>query len=87
MVISMGIGSWFNKGIGDSRFRLQTISHDIANNEAAIARMKKDAAKYQSAVQRDKDGNPVNSLVLDDCKYKDEQNMGIVVLPDSKTSW
>ena len=67
----------FNKGIGDSRFRLQTISHDIANNEAAIARMKEDAAKYQSAVQRDKDGNPVNSLVLDDCKYKDEQNRGI----------
>ena len=67
----------FNKGIGDSRFRLQTISHDISNNEAAITRMKEDANKYQSAVQRDKDGNPVNSLVLDDCKYKDEQNMGI----------
>ena len=67
----------FNKGIGDSRFRLQTISHDIANNEAAIARMKEDANRYQSAVQRGKDGNPVNSLVLDDCKYKDEQNMGI----------
>ena len=67
----------FNKGIGDSRFRLQTISHDIANNEAAIARMKEDVAKYQSAVQCDKDGNPVNSLALEDCKYKDEQNMGI----------
>ena len=67
----------FTKGIGDSRFRLQTISHDIANNEAAIARMKEDAAKYQSAVQRDKDGNPVNSLKIDDCKYMDEQNMGV----------
>ncbi|NDO61044.1 DNA methylase [Bacteroides caecimuris] len=67
----------FNKGIGDSRFRLQTISHDIANNEAAISRMKEDAARYQSVVQRDKDGNPVNSLTLDDCKYKDEQNMGV----------
>ena len=67
----------FNKGIGDSRFRLQTISHDIANNEAAISRMKEDAARYQSVVQRDKDGNPVNSLILDDCKYKDEQNMGV----------
>ncbi len=67
----------FNKGIGDSRFRLQTISHDIANNEAAIARMNEDAARYQSVVQRDKDGNPVNSLKLDDCKYKDEQNMGV----------
>ena len=67
----------FNKGIGDSRFRLQTISHDIANNEAAISRMKEDAARYQSVVQRDKDGNPVNSLKLDDCKYKDEQNIGV----------
>ncbi|MCX4285590.1 helicase-related protein, partial [Duncaniella dubosii] len=76
----------FNKGIGDSRFRLQTISHDIANNEAAIARMKEDAAKYQSAVQRDKDGNPVNSLVLDDCKYKDEQNMGIYLQGLARTT-
>ena len=67
----------FNKGIGDSRFRLQTISHDIANNEAAISRMKEDAVRYQSVVQRDKDGNPVNNLILDDCKYKDEQNMGV----------
>ena len=39
--------------------------------------MKEDAARYQSVVQRDKDGNPVNSLKLDDCKYKDEQNMGV----------
>ena len=76
----------FNKGIGDSRFRLQTISHDIANNEAAIARMKEDVAKYQSAVQRDKDGNPVNSLVLDDCKYKDEQNMGIYLQGLARTT-
>ena len=67
----------FNKGIGDSRFRLQTISHDIANNEAAIERMKADYARYEAVVQRDKDGNPVNNLKLDDCKYKDEQNMGV----------
>ena len=67
----------FNKGIGDSRFRLQTISHDIANNEAAIVRMKEDYAKFSSVVQREKDGNPVNNLTLDDCKYKDEQNMGV----------
>ncbi len=67
----------FNKGIGDSRFRLQTISRDIANNEAAIARMKEDYAKFSAVVQRDNSGNPVNSLILDDCKYKDEQNMGI----------
>ena len=66
-----------NKGISDSKFRLQTISHDIANNEAAISRMKEDAARYQSVVQRDKDGNPVNNLTIDTCNLKDEQNMGV----------
>ena len=66
-----------NKGIADSKFRLQTISHDIANNEAAISRMKEDAARYQSVVQRDKDGNPVNNLTIDTCHLKDEQNMGV----------
>ena len=66
-----------NKGISDSRFRLQTISHDIANNEAAIGRMKEDAERYQSVVQRDKDDNPVNNLTIDTCNLRDEQNMGI----------
>ena len=67
----------FNKGIGDSRFRLQTISHDIANNEAAIMRMKEDYAKFSAVVQRDKDGNPINNLTIDTCHLKDEQNMGV----------
>ena len=66
-----------NKGISDSKFRLQTISHDIANNEAAISRMKEDAARYASVVHRDKDGNPVNNLTIDTCNLRDEQNMGI----------
>ena len=66
-----------NKGISDSKFRLQTISHDIANNEAAIERMKADSERYQSVVQRDKDGNPVNNLTIDTCNLRDEQNMGI----------
>ena len=67
----------FNKGIGDSRFRLQTISHDIANNEAAIERMKADHARYEAVVQRDKYGNPVNNLTIDTCNLSDEKNMGI----------
>ena len=66
-----------SKGISDSKFRLQTISHDIANNEAAISRMKEDAARYAAVVQRDKDGNPVNNLTIDTCNLRDEQNMGI----------
>ena len=67
----------FNKGIGDSRFRLQTISHDISNNEAAIERMKADHARYEAVVQRDKEGNPVNNLTIDTCNLSDEKNMGI----------
>ena len=67
----------FNKGIGDSRFKLQTISHDITNNEAAIMRMKEDYAKFNAVVQRDKDGNPINNLTIDTCHLKDEQNMGV----------
>ena len=66
-----------NKGISDSKFRLQTISHDIANNEAAISHMKEDAARYSAVVQRDKDGNPINNLTIDTCNLRDEQNMGI----------
>ena len=54
-----------NKGISDSRFRYQTVTHDIANNEAAIGRMKADVARYESVVRRDKDGNPLNNLTID----------------------
>lgn len=67
----------FNKGRGDSEFRLQTITHDIANNEAAIERMKADWERYDKTVQRDKEGNPVNNLTIDTCKQTDEKNMGI----------
>ena len=66
-----------NKGISDSKFRHQTISHDIANNEAAIERMKADVSRYEAVVRRDKDGNPLNNLTIDTCNLSDEKNMGI----------
>ena len=66
-----------NKGISDSRFRHQTITHDIANNEAAIERMKADVARYEAVVRRDKDGNPLNNLTIDTYDLSDEKNMGI----------
>ena len=66
-----------SKGISDSKFRYQTVTHDIANNEAAIRRMKADAARYESVVKRDKDGNPLNCLTIDTCNLTDEKNMGI----------
>ena len=67
----------FNKGRGDSEFRLQTITHDIANNEAAIKLMKADWERYDKVVQRDKEGNPINNLTIDTCNLSDEKNMGI----------
>ena len=66
-----------NKGISDSKFRLQTLTHDIANNEAIISRMKEDLARYEAVVRRDKDGNPLNNLTIDTCHLSDEKNMGI----------
>ena len=66
-----------NKGISDSKFRYQTVTHDIANNEAAIERMKADVVRYEAVVMRDKDGNPLNNLTIDTCNLSDEKNMGI----------
>ena len=66
-----------NKGISDSKFRYQTITHDITNNEVAIERMKADVARYEAVVRRDKDGNPLNNLTIDTCSLSDEKNMGI----------
>ena len=66
-----------SKGIADSKFRYQTITHDIANNEAALERMRADWERYQSVVKRDKDGNPLNDLKIDTCNLSDEKNMGI----------
>ena len=67
----------FNKGRSDAEFRLNTILHDIQNNEAAISRMSADLEKYRKVVQHDKDGNIINNLTLDNCRYKDEKNMGV----------
>lgn len=66
----------FNKGRGDAEFRLQTISHEIANNEYAIERMKEDATKYVNVVKRDKDGNLENALHVDGCQSSDEKVVG-----------
>ena len=66
-----------NKGISASKFRYQTITHDIANNEAVIERMKADVVRYEAVVMRDKDGTPLNNLTIDTCNLSDEKNMGI----------
>ena len=39
--------------------------------------MKADWGRYQSVVNRDKDGNPLNDLKIYSCNLSDEKNMGI----------
>ena len=65
------------KGKADSESKLRTIIGDISTNEIMLDRMKSDLEKFLSAVQRDKDGNPLPGLTLDGCKLTDIQNMGI----------
>lgn len=65
------------KGKADSENKLRTISGDISTNETMMERMKSDLEKFQSVVQRDKDGNPLPGLTLDGCKLTDIQNMGV----------
>ncbi len=65
------------KGKADSESKLRTISGDISTNEIMLDRMKSDLEKFLSAVQRDKDGNPLPGLTLDGCKLTDIQNMGV----------
>ncbi|CCX47272.1 helicase family protein [Bacteroides sp. CAG:927] len=67
----------FGKGRADSESKLELTNHNIANNEATVAQMKADYARYEAVVQRDKDGNPVNNLTIDTCQLTDEKNMGI----------
>ncbi len=65
------------KGKADSESKLRTITGDISTNEIMMERMKSDLEKFQSVVQRDKDGNPLPGLTLDGCKLSDIQNMGV----------
>ena len=65
------------KGKADSESKLRSITGDISTNEIIMDRMKSDLEKFLSAVQRDKDGNPLPGLTLDRCKLTDIQNMGI----------
>ena len=65
------------KGNADSEYKLRSLNDDIGKNEITMRKMQSDVEKYQSAVQRDADGNPLPGLTVDDCKFTDIQNMGV----------
>ena len=67
----------FYKGISESKFRYTSITDDIRSREEIVKGIKEDYAQYSSVVKRDANGQPINNLILDDCKYKDVDNMGI----------
>ena len=66
----------FNKGKGDTNFKLRSITDEIEKTEIIIGKMEADLARYMAAVRKDSDGNPVNALTLDKCDATDEDGMG-----------
>ena len=66
----------FAKGKADTSFRLKTVTDDIDKNQIVIDRMQVDVSRYQQLVQKDKEGNPVNMLKLDNAPGTDEKVMG-----------
>ena len=65
------------KGKADSEYKLHSLNDDIGKNEITMRKMQSDLDKYQAAVKRDDEGNPLPGLTLDGCRFTDIQNMGI----------
>ncbi len=65
------------KGKADSEYKLRSLNDDIGKNEITMRKMQSDLDKYQAAVKRDEEGNPLPGLTLDGCRFTDIQNMGI----------
>ena len=66
----------FNKGKGDSNYKLRELLDEIGKNEIAIGKMQTDYDRYAAALTRDSEGNPVNALSLDNFGFTDEERMG-----------
>lgn len=66
----------FNKGLGENRMKLCTLTDDIEKLEIIISKMEEDRARFMSVVQRDSDGNAINALKLDKCEFTDTERMG-----------
>ena len=65
------------KGKADSEYKLRSLNDDIGKNEITMRKMQSDLDKFQAAVKRDDEGNPLPGLILDGCRFTDIQNMGI----------
>lgn len=66
----------FNKGIGDSRAKLRTLTDDIEKLEIIIDKMDSDFSRFARVVHFDNDSNCINALKLDNCQFTDEERMG-----------
>mgnify|MGYP002985378863 FL=1 len=66
----------FNKGKGDSNYKLRELLDEIGKNEITIGKMQADYDRYIAALVRDSEGNPVNALRLDNFEFTDEERMG-----------
>ena len=66
----------FNKGLGENRMKLRTLTDDIEKLEIIISKMEEDRARFMSVVQRDSDGNAINALKLEKCEFNDTERVG-----------
>lgn len=67
----------FRKSVAESDYKLKEYRTDLKRDEDALEKLKVDLEKYQAAVKRDNNGNPLSGLKLDKCPYQDLKNMGV----------
>ena len=66
----------FNKGKRDSETKLQSKKEELIKNKAALKGMTEDYDKFMSQAKKDKDGNILNLINLDDVESKDLEVIG-----------
>lgn len=66
----------FNKGKRDSETKLQSKTAELGNNKATLKGMTEDYDKFMSQAKKDKDGNIINLITLDDVESTNLEVIG-----------
>ncbi len=66
----------FNKGKRDSETKLQSKTAELGNNKASLKGMTEDYGKFMGKAKKDKDGNILNLITLDDVESTNLEVIG-----------
>lgn len=66
----------FNKGKRDSETKLQSKTAELGNNKASLKGMTEDYGKFMGKARKDKDGNILNLITLDDVESTNLEVIG-----------